>query len=262
MQEEIIIIEGADDQPEEIIIIDIAEVFHGRQSHPEHHPEHHHHGKHIRYVIQVDKKRFRVKAHEMTGAELLALVKLTPDKYRLFEIGKEQREILPNEKVDFKKCEIERFKSVAKHANEGTGAAVGAAPLSIKRKQFQLLPDDERFLNAICDSWETILSGNTGWILLPSYKLPNGYNVKEATVAFMLPPSYPTVEFDMMYFCPAINRADGKPIGALSIQPLDGKSFQRWSRHRNPGDWRPGVDNVETHFLSVHSWLNDELLKR
>lgn len=259
MQENIIISEGSGEQHKEIIIkIDISEVFNKRQCHPEEVDP----GTVIYYVIQVDKTQFEEKQPEMTGREILHLVELTPDKYRLFELGEGQREILPDEKVDFRKCGIERFKSVAKHANEGNGAAVGAAPLSIVRKQFQLPAEDVRFLDNICGKWETIMSGNAGWILLPNYKLPEGYNVKEATVAFMLPTSYPTVEFDMMYFYPAINRADGQPIGALSIQPIDGKNFQRWSRHRNPGDWRSGIDNVETHFLSVHAWLNDELLKR
>jgi hypothetical protein len=78
----------------------------------------------------------------------------------------------------------------------------------------------------------------------------------------MIPPSYPSTEFDMMYFCPALHRKDGQSIGALSQQSLDGKTFQRWSRHRNAGEWRSGIDNLETHVLSVQAWLIDELKKR
>jgi hypothetical protein len=66
----------------------------------------------------------------------------------------------------------------------------------------------------------------------------------------------------MMYFYPELNRKDGQPIGRLNPQGLDGKNFQRWSRHRAAGMWRSGVDNLETHVLSVQSWLIDELQKR
>jgi hypothetical protein len=78
----------------------------------------------------------------------------------------------------------------------------------------------------------------------------------------MIPPSYPTTEFDMMYFYPALHRFDNLPIGALSDHSLEGKIFQRWSRHRNPGEWRAGIDNVETHVVSVRAWLKDEFQKR
>jgi len=259
MQENIIITNGSNDEPKEVIIkIDISEVFHKRECHPEDVDP----GTVIYYIIQVDKKQLEVKQPEMAGRQILALVELTPDKYRLFELGEGQREILPDEIVDFRKCGIERFKSVARHANEGNEATAGVASLSAIRREFHLLLEDQKYLNRISDCWETIMSGNTGWILITDYKLPDGYNVKDTTIAFMLPSSYPTVEFDMMYFFPALSRADGKPIGALSSHVLDGKNFQRWSRHRNSGDWRSDIDNLESHVLSVQGWLNDELLKR
>lgn len=245
---------GHDDK---VVKIDLEEVFHGRQKHDECHEP----GTVIYYVFKVDKETFERKQYEWTGRELLALVGLTPDKYRLFQLGEGHKEIGPDEVVDLRKCGIERFKSVAKHANEGKEAAAQAAS-SILRRTVDLLPEDEAYLNKTYPQWETLQSGNTGWILLHEFKLPSGYNIEETTVAFMIPPSYPTVEFDMMYFYPALQRIDGKGIGALEPQALDGKTFQRWSRHRNPGEWRPGIDNLETHVLSVQSWLIDEFKKR
>jgi hypothetical protein len=242
--------------PNEIIKIDLEEVFHGRQKHHEHHDP----GTIIYYVFKVDKTTFERKEHEFTGRELLALVGLTPEKYRLFQLGEGHKEILPDQKVDFREYGIERFKSVAKHANEGKEAAAQAASPSFKR-MFDLLPDDEIFLNTHFPNWETIKVGNTGWILIHNFKIVDGYNVEEPTVAFMIPASYPTTEFDMMYFYPALNRKDSKIIGALSQQTLDGKNYQRWSRHRIAGEWRSSIDNLETHVLSVQGWLIDELKK-
>lgn len=244
---------GHDDK---VIKIDLEEVFHGRQKHDECHEP----GTIVYYVFKVDKETFERKQYEWMGRELLALVGLTPDKYRLFQLGEGHKEIAPDEIVDLRKCGIERFKSVAKHANEGKEAAQAAS--STLRKMVDLLPDDEAYLNKTHPRWETLHVGNMGWILIHGFKLPVGYNVEETTVAFMIPPSYPTVEFDMMYFYPALHRADSKEIGALSSQALDEKIFQRWSRHRNSGEWRSGIDNLETHVLSVQSWLIDELKKR
>lgn len=252
------IIKGdAHEHPEIVIKIDLEEVFHGRQKPPHDHDP----GTVVLYVIRVDKQQFELREHKLSGRQLLALVGLSPDQYRLFQLGEGHKEVLPDEIVDFRKFGIERFKSVAKHANEGKEAAQAASP-STARRMFDLLPDDEQFLDRAYKNWETLQTGNTGWILIHDFKVPSGYNIEEVSVAFMLPPSYPTTELDMMYFSPALSRQDGKGIGAISNQALDGKTFQRWSRHRNPGVWRPGVDNLETHVLSVQGWLTDELIKR
>lgn len=244
-------------QDEKIIKVDLEEVFHGRQKHHEDHDP----GTVVYYVFKVDKTVFEMKQFKWTGAELLALVGRTPGDYRLFQLGEGQKEILPNEVVNLKECGIERFKSVAKHANEGKEAAAQAASSSLRRSVL-LHSEDEVFLNRHFPNWETLHEGNTGWIIIHNFKVPVEYITEETSVAFMIPPSYPTVEFDMMYFYPELRRKDGKAIGALSAQALDGKIFQRWSRHRNAGVWRSGIDNLETHVLSVQSWLIDELKKR
>jgi hypothetical protein len=244
-------------QADKIIKVDLEEVFHGKQKHSEDHDP----GTIVYYVFKVDKQSFEKREFEWKGKELLALVGLTPDKNRLFQIGEGQKEIMPEEVIDLRKCGVERFKSVAKFANEGKEAAAIAASSSLRRT-IELLPEDVDFLNRYFPKWETLHQGGTGWILIHDFTIPEAYNVDGVTVAFMIPPSYPTTEFDMMYFHPELSRKDGQSIGALSSQGLDGKNFQRWSRHRNAGDWRSGIDNLETHILSVQGWLIDELKKR
>ena len=71
---------------------------------------------------------------------------------------------------------------------------------------------------------------------------------------------HPTIDWsalDMVYFDPWLSRQDGKPIGAANVsQALDGKSYQRWSRHRtgqNP--WKPGEDSIGTHIFLIEDWL-------
>ncbi|MBX9746205.1 MAG: hypothetical protein K2X34_04840, partial [Hyphomonadaceae bacterium] len=55
---------------------------------------------------------------------------------------------------------------------------------------------------------------------------------------------------------------DGRAIGALAHDDFDGKTWQRWSRHRTPANrWRPGIDGLSTHFALVQEWLARELMK-
>ena len=66
----------------------------------------------------------------------------------------------------------------------------------------------------------------------------------------------------MVYFYPDLARNDGRAIKAISNEMFDGKSWQRWSRHRtNKNPWRIGIDNIETHITLVGEWLFQELKK-
>jgi len=128
------------------------------------------------------------------------------------------------------------------------------------RRQFELPSFDTQYLDSTGLEWETVVEGNGRWLMLHDRPVPNGYNVECAIVALQIPPSYPEAPIDMVYFFPALSRKDGKAIGASnSTQALDGKSFQRWSRHRT-GDapWRPGEDDVASHLVLVDDWLGRE----
>ena len=86
--------------------------------------------------------------------------------------------------------------------------------------------------------------------------------MESVTVALQIPPGYPDAQIDMAYFHPHLARKDGRAIGALSAQDLDGKVFQRWSRHRTgEAPWRPGEDDVSSHLVLVDDWLERELAK-
>lgn len=130
------------------------------------------------------------------------------------------------------------------------------------REHFQLPEHDRRALNAMGREWETIQDGGGQWILLSAFPIPHGYNINTAAVALMISPGYPDTQLDMAWFFPALVKNDGKAIGATCEQIIDGKPFQRWSRHRtaqNP--WRPGEDDLSSHLLLVNEWLERELKK-
>lgn len=127
------------------------------------------------------------------------------------------------------------------------------------RRDFDLLPEDEAFLNDYDLPWETVVDGSQ-WVLIHDFPTHTGYHQVTVTTAIRLATGYPNTQLDMAYFHPALTRQDGRAIGATQkIQTIDGKPFQRWSRHRtkqNP--WRPGEDNLGTHIHLIEDWLARE----
>lgn len=130
------------------------------------------------------------------------------------------------------------------------------------RRQFELLPEDHQFLNDYGLPWETVVDGSQ-WVLIHDFPTFGPYNHATVTVAIRLETGYPDVALDMVYFYPALARRDGVPIGATQVrQSLDGKSYQRWSRHRTGANpWRPGHDSVGTHIFLIEDWLQREFEK-
>lgn len=131
------------------------------------------------------------------------------------------------------------------------------------RREFQLPEQDIIFLNTLGLPWEAIKDGGMQWVIIHNYPVCPGYNVTEVSVAIKIESGYPRAQLDMAYFFPALSRIDGKAINAVSIQPISGITYQRWSRHRtgqNP--WREGVDDLSSHMTLVSFWFEQEFLKR
>jgi hypothetical protein len=132
-----------------------------------------------------------------------------------------------------------------------------------RRRQFRLPEEDTEYLDALGLPWETIVEGNSRWVLLHDYPLPTGYGQTHATLAVQISACYPDGELDMVYFQPHLHRSDCRQIGALSDHRLDGNTWQRWSRHRTPENpWRVGVDNLAAHLMLVEYWLAREFEKQ
>jgi hypothetical protein len=130
------------------------------------------------------------------------------------------------------------------------------------RRHFQLSKADEEYLQARSLEWETLVE-NGQWLILQDFPIPEGYNHRTALAAINIPSSYPDSQLDMVYFYPGLARTDGKPIQGLTPHLLDGKEWQRWSRHRtaqNP--WRPGEDDLSSHILLIEDWLRREFILR
>lgn len=131
------------------------------------------------------------------------------------------------------------------------------------RKDFQLPQDDVIFLDRLGLPWETLNDQGMQWVIVHDYPVATGYNLKKVSVGIKIETGYPRTKLDMAYFYLALHRLDGKSIKATSVQAIDGKQFQRWSRHRTEANpWREGVDDLSTHLALVSFWFEQEFIKQ
>jgi hypothetical protein len=210
-----------------------------------------------RYIIRIDREKFKVDVSEMTGRQLLELAKKVPSESWLLNQKLKGGHVKPiglNDVVDFTAAGVERFMTLPKDQTEGTVVA------DVLRRQFKLPEADVEALDAGGFRWETVGMGGQGWLLAHDYPLPPGYNVEAASVAVQIPGGYPTTQLDMVFFHPPLSRKDGRSIPCIeATTPIDGKPWQRWSRHYTPAHpWIPGEYNVITHLALVRHWLERE----
>jgi hypothetical protein len=132
------------------------------------------------------------------------------------------------------------------------------------RRHFELPEEDQNFLERSGLPWETLTQGAERWVLQHEYRISSGYNQEVASRAVLVAPGYPDVQLDMVFFLPHLARIDGVAIPQTQhVQQIDGKSWQRWSRHRTAANpWRPGVDSLETHMTLVDFWIEREFQLR
>lgn len=208
-----------------------------------------------KYRIRLDNEKYVVEVESMTGAQILALASKTPDKYLLRQ--KTHRgviEVKPTEVISFAEDGVERFMTIPNEVTEGEGPQV--------RRQFAPVASDRQYLEGTHLRWESIEGSDFNALVLYDWPLPPGYNVPTANVHVRLSAGYPDTQIDMAYFAPALSRADGRNIGALSGLTFDGRPWQQWSRHRTTASaWRPGIDDLSTHMALVNDWLTAELRK-
>jgi hypothetical protein len=92
---------------------------------------------------------------------------------------------------------------------------------------------------------------NMTCVLFPAYKLPPGYDRAASDLLLRLNPGFPDVPPDMWWFNPAIRLVDGRVVPATEVTEHHlGRTWQRWSRHFNAGQWRSGIDSLES-FLAL-----------
>ena len=208
-----------------------------------------------RYKVQIDKNFFEASVSRVTGRELLELADKKPaENYSIYlkVKGGQPRRIGLDDKIDLAEPGVERFVTLPLDQTEGFAS----------RRQFHLPAEDLEWLENIPSEFELVAENGVLRVVLYGYPIPPGYQQHEADLNVRIEPGYPDTQIDMVYVHPPLERADGRPIIAITNDAFDGKRWQRWSRHRTPANpWRPGVDNLATHFGLVEHWFLRELDK-
>jgi hypothetical protein len=119
-----------------------------------------------------------------------------------------------------------------------------------------LPPNDEKILAERAPGYSVVQDGGMICVQIPALVMPPKLTVASADLLLRLSPGYPDVPPDMWWFSPAVRREDGRLIPATEVEEhYFGRLWQRWSRHLSGGQWRSGVDSLESYLALVHSEL-------
>ncbi|WP_075678310.1 multiubiquitin domain-containing protein [Stenotrophomonas sp. TD3] len=165
--------------------------------------------------------------------------------------GQPVRAVNLDDELDLSQAGVERLRVAPSEVNNGDGQDA--------RREFSLLAADAEFLDRRGLQWQAV--NNDGqWLIVSEFPLPLGYNAAVCTLAVLIPPSYPTAALDMFFCHPPLSINGRIPPQTEHHQAIDGRNFQRWSRHRGgASQWSPGVDNLASHFALIDEALAREV---
>jgi len=119
-----------------------------------------------------------------------------------------------------------------------------------------LPPNDTKYLSERAVNHSVTLEANMTCVVFANFSLPGGLDRTESDLLLRFSAGYPDVAPDMWWFDPPVRRADGQPIPATDvIEHHLSRSWQRWSRHLANGQWRSGVDGLESFLALVRREL-------
>lgn len=198
-------------------------------------------------IVKVDKAQILV-------SEALTLAGINDaHNYQIFLKlqGEPKQEVHSNSIIDLTKPGIEKLRLIPREVNNG----------DVICNNFEILEKDSEYLKQAFGNFKTIVEVSRRWLIVDNYKLPEGYNHQNISIAIEIPIAYPQAEIDMFYTYPRIKLANGLNPSCTEVdQSIEGKAYQRWSRHRSSlSSWNPVVDSVMTHFALIEESIIREV---
>ncbi|MFV5516975.1 E2/UBC family protein [Acinetobacter gerneri] len=206
------------------------------------------------FELNVNGTKIKVDKAQIIVSEALALAGIQDGhNYQMFlkVQGEPKVEVQSGSIIDLSKPGVEKLRLIPREVNNG----------DVSLGQFEVLPKDGEYLKQVFGNFRTIIDQGRRWLVVENYELPDGYNHKKVTLAIEIPSLYPQAEIDMFYTYPRINLTNGLTPSCTDVdQIIEGKSYQRWSRHRSPlSQWNPVIDSVVTHFSLIEESLLREV---
>jgi hypothetical protein len=106
---------------------------------------------------------------------------------------------------------------------------------------------------------DLVPNGGQIGVVVKQAPLPDGaYTRARSDVLVLTDFQYPMSAMDMFYMEPEVQHAAVPlPPHATSIETHVGRSWRRWSWHRN-GIWKPGTDNLLSHWALIEDcWAKE-----
>ena len=121
-----------------------------------------------------------------------------------------------------------------------------------------MLPsDDLAYLTNRFSAFREMTEGQMHCVVIPDFPVPGGLQPRQSDLLLRLAPGYPDIPPDMWWFRPGITRPDGQAIPQTQVlEHYLGETWQRWSRHLDAGQWRPGIDCLQTYLTLVRAELS------
>lgn len=116
-----------------------------------------------------------------------------------------------------------------------------------------LRDQDQLFLESLGYSHSVEVSEGFLNLVLADFPTP-GLDQGQVDLLLRLPIGFPDATPDMFWVAPALTTKGVAIPGTEVIENHVGRDWQRWSRHIG-GQWRPGVDNLETYLAYVRRAL-------
>ena len=207
------------------------------------------------YELKINRESYITTKEVLTGSEIFSLAGKDPKTHRLRMFSRGGKNIISvNDSVDLTECGVERFIIEPLECTEG---------LLKPEETINLLPEDIHFFQTRPINPSILKESGFNWVIFRDLRVPEGYNVSTVDAAILIPSNYPAARLDMIYFFPHLTRSDNKPIGAVTPRSIEGKIYQRWSRHRSASNpWNPEKDNLKSHLELMLTCLIDEFNKR
>lgn len=115
---------------------------------------------------------------------------------------------------------------------------------------------DQSFLTERAIAHDIRAEAGMTCVVLADWLLPSGYDRQSACLLVRLPSGYPDVPPDMWWFDPPVRLANGSAAAATDVSEHHvGRSWQRWSRHFQPGQWKSGTDGLESYLALIREEL-------
>lgn len=134
----------------------------------------------------------------------------------------------------------------------------------------ELLPEaDIAFLQEKYPDASVYEVGNEVHVLLPSFPFPVAYNPRVANLLIRLPAGYAEVKPDMFWTNPDVKLVSGAwptacehhelPGSGDGVEAYNNVTWQRWSRHSAPADWRSGIDGLRSFVGAIKNELERQV---